>query len=54
MNEGDESQKKPARRKWRSPGLTEGGVFDVTQYTMNRPVDDGARQFGDQYATYGS
>ena len=54
MNKIDDSQEKPARRKWQTPILIEGEVFDVTQFTMNRPVDDGARQFGAQYATYGS
>ena len=54
MNEVDDSKEEPARRKWQTPTLIEGEVFDVTQFTMNRPVDDGARQFGAQYATYGS
>lgn len=39
--------------KWRKPVLTETGIVESTQFTRNRPVDDGARQFGSNYATYG-
>jgi hypothetical protein len=54
VNDVDDPQEELPRRKWQTPTLTEGEVFDVTQFTQNRPVDDGVRQFGAQYATYGS